>query len=110
MPKQSITLQQLGINRNVLLAVVASVGSIGTSVLLDGYAVSHNGATPGVITSIACICSDLIVFITALVHMAIYYRIASGREDYDPVWYALPTLAVAFVWTITTAFLVSFYK
>ena len=99
-------MQKLGTNRNILLGVVASVGSISAAVLLDASAVEQNGATPGIITTIVCIASALLVTIVSVSHMVTFSRI---REKDSMLWYALPIMAMAFVYTLVVSFLVSFY-
>lgn len=106
MPRQNATLQKLGTNRNILLGVGAAVGSMSTGVLLDAAAVDQNGATPGVITTITCVASALLITIVSIAHMITYARLGNKAE---PLWFTLPILAMAFVYTIVVAFLVSFY-
>lgn len=106
MPRQSVTLQKLGTNRNILLGVVASVGSISCGVLLDTLAVTENDATPGIITTITCVASAVLVTIVSVAHMITYARLGNATE---PLWFALPILSMAFIYTIVVAFLVSFY-
>lgn len=110
MPRQSIVLQKLGTNRNLLLGIVASVSSLIAAVSLDDYAVVHNGATPGVITTIGAVGSMILVTVTAMVSMVEYYQFTTKHQEYNKGFFFLPLLTVLFIYTIVVAFLISFYK